>query len=386
MKDKTIQTVLTFFAVISAVFIVVAVAAVRNINRSAVSSDEVNHTHAVILEAETLLLALHAADGAARTYVVTGDARDRSACLAAVASVAEHFEVAKALTHSEPAQSQQFAQVETLINQHGGFVRELLAARQAGDMEAARPLLAADAGGEALRSILRKMEKLKLDEMALLADRDRAAYLQAQTTRWTVWLGVALDVLLLGGAGWLIKNDIASRRRAAAALLQANDQLEAKVSERTAELTAANAQLTADNMERQWANQALEHQLRYGQLIINSISDLVFVLTKAMNISRVNPAVTHLTGLGPADLINQPLSRLVRLLEPPPGAEVPLFDPISQALKDGRDLRDLAAVIEDKRGRRTSVRLGLFPLRDRDKVVGAVVTLQVSEPTHEPRS
>lgn len=385
MNDKIIQRVLAFFAVISAVLIVVAVAAVRNINRSIASSDWVNHTHAVILEAGALLSALQAADGAAHTFAATGDARDRAACLAAVANMAEHIEVAKALTRTEPAQHQQFVELEGQANQRSVFIRDLLAARQAGNTEAVRTLLAADAGGEALRAIQRRIEKLRSDEMALLADRDRAAYLQAQATRWTVWLGVVLDVLLLGGAGWLIKDDLAVRRRTAATLQQSNEQLEARVRERTAELAAANGQLSADILEQQWANQALEHQLRYSQLIINSISDQVFVLTKAMNISRVNPAVTHLTGLEPAELINQPLSRVVRLIGPHAGADAPLVDPIAQALKDGRDLRDQAAVVRDKRGRQTPVRFTLFPLRDRDKVVGGVVTLQLSATTKEHR-
>lgn len=380
MKDKTIQRILVFFAVISAVLIVIAIAAVRNISRSAASSDWVNHTHAVILESEALRSALQAADAAARTYAVTGDARDRAAGLTAVADAAEHLEVAKALTRAEPEQNQQFVRLEALAKQHGEFVRKLLAARQADNAEGVRALLAADAGGDALRGLQRGADKLKADEMALLADRDRAAFLQAQMTRWTVWLGVALDVLLLGGAAWLIKDDLASRRRAAAALQEANEQLEARVRERTAELAAANAQLSADNLERQWANQALEHQLRYSQLIINSISDLVIVLTKARNISRLNPAVTHLTGLEPAELINQPLSRLVRLAGQTTGAGTPLIDPIAQALKDGRDLPEQAAVVTDKQGRQIPVRFTLFPLRDRDKVVGGVVTLHVPPP------
>jgi hypothetical protein len=43
--------------------------------------------------------------------------------------------------------------------------------------------------------------------------------------------------------------------------------------------------------ERRWASRALEHQLRYNQLIIDSIGELVFVLTKVLKISRVNPIV-----------------------------------------------------------------------------------------------
>ncbi len=378
MKDNTIRRVLAFFLLISAVLVAVAFVAVRNINRSAASSDWVNHTHAVILEAEALLSGLNAGDGAMRTTVMTGDARDQAACREALGSIAEHLEVTKALTRNETAQSQQVHDLESLVNRRIDFIRQVLAARQSGGQEATRPLLATDAGGETMREIQRAVEKLKDDEMTLLAERDTASFAQAQTTRWTVWLGVALDVLLLGGVAWLLRDDIAARRRVAATLHDANVLLEARVQERTAELAAANSRLSTENLERQWANQALEHQLRYNQLIVNSINDLVFVLTKAMNVSRVNPAVVRLTGFEPADLVSQPLSRFVRLAPGNGETEEPMLDPIQQALKEGRDLRDRPAVMEDKRGRKTAVRFTLFPLRDGDKVVGGVATLQLA--------
>jgi PAS domain-containing protein len=163
--------------------------------------------------------------------------------------------------------------------------------------------------------------------------------------------------------------------------LKRNRELEEKVREHAAELASANEKLSSEILERRWANQALEHQLRYDQLIINSISDSVFVLTKALNISRINPAVVHLTGRQPAELVSLPLSSVVRLDEGARGAGGSRIDPLAQALKEGRDLRDLPAVIEDPAGRRTSVRLTLFPLRDRDKVVGGVAIVRAS-PNH----
>ncbi len=149
---------------------------------------------------------------------------------------------------------------------------------------------------------------------------------------------------------------------------------------------ASNDQLSIENLERQWANQALEQQLRYNQLVINSINDLVLVLTKVLNISRINSAVVHLTGREPSDLINQPLSRVVRLGNAPGETGDPLIDPIARALQDGRDFRDLPAVVEDKRGQLTSVRFTLFPLRDNDKVVGGVVTLQIVTKSAEAKA
>lgn len=380
MNDKAINRALFFFLGIAAVLLAVAFQAVRNINRSVAASDWVNHTHSVILEAEALRTDLYVSDAMMRTSAQSGDVRDLAACRDALANALDHLDIAKALTRHEATQHDQISQIESLVNPRAEFIQALLKARQASDTETVRTMLNADAGSTGLREIQRKIDKLKDEELSLLTERDTAAYLQAQTTRWTVWSGVVLDVLLLGGVAWLIRDDLSARRRVAAALQDANAQLETRVRERTAELASANDQLSTENLERQWANQALEHQLRYNHLIVDSISDLVLVLTKALNISRVNPAVIHLTGLEPAALINQPLARILRLVTAPDDTGGPMRDPIAQALRDGRDLRGQAGVVEDQRGRQISVQVSMFPLRDRDKVVGGIMTLQIASP------
>jgi CHASE3 domain sensor protein len=375
--DKTIRRILVFFLLVIGVFVAVAVVSVRNINRAVVGSDWVNHTHSVILETEALRSALYLGDGAAHTFVVTGDVADRRAGVEALSDVSEHLEIMAALTRNEPAQRQLVAQIDSLVNARAAFIHGVLAARQAGNLGAVRTMLADDAGQPAIKEIERAIGRLKDDELGLLTERDTASFIQAEMTRWTVWTGVILDFLLLAGAGWLIRDDIAARRAAAITLQVANSQLEAKVRERTAELASANEMLTAENLERSWANQGLEHQLHYNQLIINSINDLVLVLTKATNISRVNSAVVHVTGFEPHELINRPFSSFAKLtLE----AGAPIGDPVAQSMNDGRDLRNQAAVVADRLGRGIPVRIALFPLRDRDKVVGGVVILQVVRP------
>jgi CHASE3 domain sensor protein len=376
---------LVFFLLIAVVAVAVAVAAVRNINRSVASSDWVNHTHSVILQAEALRSEMYLGEGALHTYVLTGDARDLTACREAISDAADDLEITKALTRNEPAQSGRVADIEVLVDKRLGYIRGVLSSRQSGNTEGVRAMLAADAGGASLREIQRAIDKLKNDELGLLTDRDTASYLQAQTMRYTVWSGVALDVLLLAACAWFIRDDISARGRLAGALRESNAALEARVRERTAELASKNEELSTENLERQWSNQALDHQLRYNHLIIDSIHDLVFVLTRALNISRVNPAVTLLTGRSAAELVGIPLSRVARLADGPPGTAAPMVDPLAQALRNGRELRDMPAVLEDKQGRIVPGRLSMIPLRDRDKVVGGVITVQAAPQATEGR-
>ncbi len=242
---------------------------------------------------------------------------------------------------------------------------------------AVRSLLGPDGGTAVMGEVRRATDKLNEEETALLETRDRESFRQARTIRWTVWAGVAIDLLLLAGCAWVIADDIRARRAAAQVLETANAQLEAKVTERTADLAAANRQLSTDLLERDWANQALEHQVRYNQVIINAVADLAFVLTKALNISRINPAVIQLTGREALELVNQPLASVAQLADPPGDTGPALADPMARALTDGYDLRDQPAVIADKLGRKIPGRLSLFPLRDQNKVIGGVAIFHV---------
>jgi PAS domain S-box-containing protein len=182
-----------------------------------------------------------------------------------------------------------------------------------------------------------------------------------------VGAGVLGNLVLFCAVGWLIRDDLRNRRRAAQALAEANAQLETKVQARTADLTEANRRLSAENLERKWAAQSQDHQLRYNQAIVNSVNDLVFVLTRTLAITRLNPAVIRLTGLEESALVGQPLSLVVGV----PGAADPALPALARALAEGRDLHDMQVVIAGR-----PARLNLFPLRDRDKVVGGIAIVQ----------
>lgn len=373
---RTLRRILACFALIAAVLVAVVVASLRNLQRSIATSDWVNHTHALISEIDALQPTLIAAEGELSRYLVSGDPRDHTAYQDKFAELGERVDVASALVTSSAAESMQFTAIASLLSQRAARASALSKLKKAGDADALAQALAADAENRDHRELNRLIEKFREYQAGLLAERDRASFLQAQTTRWTVLGGLALDLLLLAGAGWLIRDDLSARRRAALLLAQTNDQLEAKVRERTAELTASNAKLAAQNLEERWAKQAVEHQNRYNLLIIDSIADAVFVVTKLMNISRMNPAAIHLTGHEPAEVVDRPIGRLLWLAHEG-GPTRPTFDPLARTLVEGHELRDKAAFVATKGGHSVPVRLSVFPLRDRDKVVGGVVVLQV---------
>jgi PAS domain S-box-containing protein len=379
MKEKIEQRVIGLFVLMLAILVFVSVSAVRTIEHFIESSDWVNHTHAVVIEVNAVISSLHAGDAALRTYLLTGDRRDQGAYRSAYAEMVEHLETAKALTRSgveKNKQNQQVIELQNLISNRIDFTRSVVKARDQGGIDAAKEVFAAHPDVESMGKIQRLAGGIINDENDLLRERDKESHLQAQATRTQIYMGVVVNFALLVFVSWLLRDDLAARRKAQVALKEANEQLEAKVKERTAELSKSNLSLKEENLERRWANQALDHQLRYSQLIINSISELVFVISRALNVSRVNPAVGHHTGWGPQDLIAQSLERALQLSVDAAGAEASQ-NAMTTAMREGRELQNRPGVLVSKNGQTKPVEYSMVPLRDHDKVVGAVVIVRL---------
>jgi CHASE3 domain sensor protein len=379
MKEKIEQRVIGLFVLMVAILVVVAASAVTTIQEALKSSDWVNKTHAVIIEVNAILSSLHAGDSALRTYLLTGDPRDQGAYRSAYAEMVEHLTVAKALTkHGEEKELQnpEIIELEGLISNRIDFTRSVVQARAQGGLDAAREVMTSHPDVEPMGKIQRLVGNITAAENSLLKQRDQDSYLKAQATRNTVYTGVLVNFVLLFLVVWLMRDDLAARRRATLVLEEANATLEAKVQERTAELVQTNKSLKQENLERRWSSQALDHQLRYSQLIINSIGELVFVISRALNISRINPAVSHNTNWEPQDLVAQSLDRVLQLHTEAQGGEAPQ-NPIIFAMRQGREIQDREAVLLTKSGKTIPVRYSMVPLHDQDKVVGAVVTVRV---------
>lgn len=378
MKDNVVRRVIAIFLVVAAVLAVVAVVAIRNVRQSVATNDWVNHTHAVILESDAIQRALNLGDASLRDYLFTNDNRDQAAYRNAYNEMVEHLEVGRALTRGkgEEAQFMKFQQLEKFLSNRVDLARQLVRIKDAEGVEGIRKLLSKDPGGEDFQKIDSLIKKLKEDLKALLRERDRASFLQAQTTYWTVLTGVGLNFLLLVFVGWLIRDDIAARRKAATALQEANAQLEKKVEDRTTELARMNEALRQENLERKWSSKAVEHQLRYSQLIINAISDSVFVISKALNVNRINPAASHLTGLEPQQIINTPIGRVLKPMGDGLNGAGAGQDPLALALKEGREIQDCPGLMTIRGGKAVPAHFSMVPLRDQDQVVGGVITVR----------
>jgi PAS domain-containing protein len=267
---------------------------------------------------------------------------------------------------------QRFLDLQNLISNRIDIAKTTVQAREKGGLEAVKQQFVAHPDVESISKIQQSVNTVISEESGLLNERDKRQVLDAQATRRTVQTGVVVNFALLVFVSFLMRDDLKARRAAAKALEDANAQLEAKVQERTAELVKTNQALKQENLERKWSYQALDHQLRYNQLIINSISELVFVISRALNVSRVNPAVVQQTAWEPQELITQSIERVLQF--PPEAAG---GNPLTSAMRDGRQIQERPANLLARSGKTIPVFYSLIPLHDKDKIVGGVVTVRV---------
>ena len=369
MKDNIEKRVVGLFLLMLVILVGVAWLAVNTIRKSKEKSDWVNHTHEVILGANAAAGLLHAGDASMSAYLLTGNRRDQENYRAAYRAMANQLVVSVDTTRSD-AYHQEFLTLTNLMGQHINFVRGLVQAHEQGGAEAARQFAQTHPDGSSTGDIDRLVTQINEHEESLLKERDAEAWKQARDTTHVVEAGVIVNFALLLFASVLIRDDLKSRRIAATAMAEANAQLEAKVQERTAELVKSNQSLKKENLERRWSYQALDHQFRYNQLIVNAISEMVFVVSKVLNVSRVSPSVTHATQWEAQDLISQSIERVLQVPADGPA------NALLSALNEGRELQERPAVVVTKSGASLAVRFNLVPLRDDNKVVGGVVTVR----------
>jgi len=375
--DRTFRTVITVYTLIGVALLAVVIVSLRS-QRSALRSAEwIDHTRATLTELDALLSSLQHAEGAVRSFLFTLAESDRLAYRDSFNDLGEKVEITRAFVRSYPDQLVVFEELETLLVSRVDFARNLLAMRQSGDEEELKRLLEGDETNTDMFEIRRLAQQIRNHFTAELAVHDRDVYEQDRHTRTLLLAVAALTLVTLVGSAWFIRDDLRHRRQLAQAAEQTRVELEALVQERTHELQTANHQLRTDTLELRWRGEALDHQLRYSQCIINAVSDLVFVVTKLGRISRINPAVARLTGFDASELVQRLLTDVALLPDPPPSETTDKANPLMRAIKLGDELRDLRVNVTTKQSAPLSATLRLSPLHDRDQVIGAVATLRI---------
>ncbi|MBX3414341.1 MAG: PAS domain S-box protein [Pirellulales bacterium] len=154
---------------------------------------------------------------------------------------------------------------------------------------------------------------------------------------------ISHSVPVPGWATWGIDVDISSRKQAEDSLRRAHDELEERVIERTAALSAANTQLQQEVAERARVAEELRRQMYISRSVLDSISDGVVVVDGEGEFIAFNPAAERIlhrewAQLPPTNWSEYYALYLPDRVTPYPADELPLMRAVRGEVVDNAEI------------------------------------------------
>jgi PAS domain S-box-containing protein len=372
-EPATARKLLGWLMIALAIVALLITAAVQNDTRQAESGEWITRNRAFISETEAMVASLHAAEFAQNMYLLTGDETAKNLAADRFVGVNKHLKAATTLAIDNSAQLDRLTPISALLQKRIELNKQATSLIPQGSGRAAKVFTTPEA-----RADLQRLEKLVRDNRAtenrVLLQHEQTMQRHTRRTEQILYAGGGLTVVLLGVAFYSVLADLKVRRNTIATL-------KAELAERAAELDATNDKLQLENMGQKWGQAALQRIVGHHELVLNSLREGVFVVSKNGNIISANPAA--------ADLVRRELRQLAGksigsiLLDedrlPFPWEKHFLRSP----LKNGRPVLPKPATIKQADGSLLDVQMSCHPTRDRDNLTGAVITVSQAIPASQ---
>src|SRR2546426_5483836 len=192
-----------------------------------ITSRGVAHSLEVTRVLESVGGDLEAVESDVHGYLLTGNRRFLDESRATASEVRYVFRQLRHLMTDDPAQRRRLDQLERLIAAKMSWIEQLVASYQRNGPRVAAALVRSDRGEDLMERTVRLIDVMAAEEAELLGVREEQARARAQTTLLVLLAGSVVAVALVGSALWMIRRDLAGRRRAEAALRHNEASLQA---------------------------------------------------------------------------------------------------------------------------------------------------------------
>src|ERR1700758_1666301 len=214
----------TGLAVAGMILLLVAWLLYRNGRNSIEASEWVSHTHEVLGELEATLSAAAEAQTAARGYIITGQEIFLEPYRAAGLEVHANLDRLKSLTVDNPRQQGRLALLESAVTEKLDSLQQNIDLRKQKGFEAAKQRVATGIDTKQMNQVRTIVSEMKQEEEDLL--KHRALEFRANTWKTSLMFScvIFLEFLLLGVVYYVLRRDIAQRKRADDALRESEER------------------------------------------------------------------------------------------------------------------------------------------------------------------
>lgn len=267
------KTATVGFALAVAVLLASAWLSYRNVRRIARNEARVVHSHEVLDTLRRTMTDAVDAETGQRGYLITGEAPYLEPYQVALGSIRTHLDRLRQLTADNPVQKRRLDDLEQKIAARLEALRIGIGIRDQDGPEGSRLYTMTGEGKQAMDAIRDAVAQMERAETSVLAVREAESRTSYHTAVATLIVTMSMGLTLVGAAYFMARREIEARRQSALALQQANDELERRVNERTAALTATNEALRRSNSELEQFASVASHDLQEPLRKIQAFGD-----------------------------------------------------------------------------------------------------------------
>lgn len=259
-----------------------AAVSLRAIDRLEVHQERIAHTLRVKGELRVLMVNLLRLESAQRGFILTERPVFRETMPSARTEAESSLVRLRSLVRGNPTQSTDMDRLSRYVDDRVRQIDRVFEAYRQDGRAGALDLMSTERGKMLMDSVSAISERMERREDRLLAQRQQTAIEAQSDLSATVGIASALALALVFGLYLLIRSDLRRRESEARYIRTLNEQLDARVTERTRDLAAANAtlnetitQLGRSNRELQDFAFVASHDLQEPLRKIRTFADLL---------------------------------------------------------------------------------------------------------------